>query len=152
MELSDSLCLGIDVPVTAILTKLRIRKTDSTFEISAATEERDKPMQVFGKLIVCLPYLHEGGEVHLLHNGQQNVHNTSKTARFGLSALAWYADVTHEFKPISSGFRVLVEYHLEHEPQHAVYTTELANRVLSRGTIRLLFQEFVKKPSWIKSP
>lgn len=67
---------------------------------------------MIGTLVISLPSKHEGGEVHLSHSNRRHVFATSDFSSFDLAALAWYSDVTHEIKPISSGYRLVITYNL----------------------------------------
>lgn len=51
------------------------------------------------------------GEVHLSHAGNHRVFDTSRSI-FDVSVLAWYADVTHEIKPIVEGHRLVLIYNI----------------------------------------
>jgi hypothetical protein len=74
--------------------------------------DTEKVPGMFGTLVICLPSKHEGGEVHLSHAGERKVFHTAPESEFGLSSLAWYSDVTHEIKPITSGYRFVLTYNL----------------------------------------
>ncbi|WEW59015.1 hypothetical protein PRK78_004483 [Emydomyces testavorans] len=83
-------------------------------------QDSPKADRMFGTLVVCLPSKHEGGEVVLTHDGQSRVFESSKTSAFGTSFAAWYSDVTHEIKPVKSGYRVVLTYNLIHDGAGAV--------------------------------
>ncbi|RYP03240.1 hypothetical protein DL764_005287 [Monosporascus ibericus] len=59
--------------------------------------------------------MHEGGDVHLSHADKNCVFATSGSSAFGLTALAWYSDVTHEIKEITSGYRLVLTYNIIQE-------------------------------------
>jgi len=67
---------------------------------------------MFASLIIVLPSKFEGGEVHVSHGNDKDVFNISPSSEFTTSALAWYTDVTHEVKPITSGYRLAISYNL----------------------------------------
>lgn len=67
---------------------------------------------MFASLIIVLPSKFEGGEVHVSHNDERDVFNISPSSEFTTSALAWYTDVTHEVKPVTSGYRLAISYNL----------------------------------------
>ena len=67
---------------------------------------------MFASLIIVLPSKFEGGEVHVSHGNDKNVFNISPSSEFTTSALAWYTDVTHEVKPVTSGYRLAISYNL----------------------------------------
>lgn len=69
---------------------------------------------MFATVIVVLPSAYEGGQVHLSHAGQSTVLDVSQGSCFNTSVLAWYTDVIHEVKPITSGYRLALSYNLIH--------------------------------------
>ena len=66
---------------------------------------------MFASLIIVLPSKSEGGEVYVSHGNDKDVFDISPS-EFTTSVLAWYADVTHEVKPVTSGYRLAISYHL----------------------------------------
>ena len=64
---------------------------------------------MFGTLVFCLPSAHEGGELLLSHNGQRYNFTSSQ---FQPSFAAWYSDVRHEIKEVTSGYRLVLTYNL----------------------------------------
>jgi len=50
--------------------------------------------------------------VHVSHGNNKDVFNISPLSEFTTSALAWYTDVTHEVKPVTSGYRLAISYNL----------------------------------------
>jgi len=67
---------------------------------------------MFASLIIVLPSKFEGGEVHVSHGNNKDVFNISPSSEFTISALAWYTDVTHEVKPVTSGYRLAISYNI----------------------------------------
>ena len=67
---------------------------------------------MFASLIIVLPSKSEGGEVYVSHGNEKDVFNISPSSEFTTSALAWYTDVIHEVKPVTSGYRLAVSYNL----------------------------------------
>ncbi|KAI9715498.1 MAG: hypothetical protein M1812_005974, partial [Candelaria pacifica] len=74
--------------------------------------DSEKAARMFGTLVVCLPSEHEGGQVWLNHGGREEKFDTAKTSAFEQSYIAWYADVTHEVRPVTSGNRLVLTYNL----------------------------------------
>ncbi|KAH0538910.1 hypothetical protein FGG08_004501 [Glutinoglossum americanum] len=72
----------------------------------------EKASGMFGTLAICLPSKHEGGNVRISHNGQTKVFDTAKSSEHGYSFMAWYADATHDVKPVISGHRLVLTYNL----------------------------------------
>src|SRR5882757_7992640 len=67
---------------------------------------------MFASLIIVLPSKFEGGQVHVSHGNDKDVFDLSPLSEFTTSALAWYTDVTHEVKPVTSGYRLAISYNL----------------------------------------
>lgn len=75
-------------------------------------KDSEKAPGMIGTLVISLPSKHEGGEVHLSHSNRRHAFATCNFSSFDLTALAWYSDVTHEIKPLSSGYRLVITYNL----------------------------------------
>ncbi|KAJ0109209.1 hypothetical protein J7T55_009540 [Diaporthe amygdali] len=73
-------------------------------------EDSDRTPGVVGRLILCLPSEHAGGQVHLTYAGKEHVFATALFSEFDLSSLAWYSDATHEVKEITAGHRLELTY------------------------------------------
>lgn len=67
---------------------------------------------MFASLIIVLPSKFEGGKVHVSHGNIKDVFDVSSSSGFTTSVLAWYTDVTHEVKPVTSGYRLAISYNL----------------------------------------
>ena len=67
---------------------------------------------MFASLIIVLPSKFEGGQVHVSHGSSKDVFDISPSSEFTTSALAWYTDVVHEVKPVTSGYRLAISYNL----------------------------------------
>ncbi|GAW25067.1 putative 2og-fe oxygenase superfamily protein [Rosellinia necatrix] len=96
--------------VKAQLYKLLLYETGSFFK---RHKDSEKAPGMIATLSICLPSRYKGGEVHLSHTGKGHVFDISKSI-FDLSALAWYADVTHEIKPVTEGHRLALIYNIIH--------------------------------------
>lgn len=75
-------------------------------------KDSEKAPGMVGTLVICLPAKHEGGDVHLSHAGRERVFPTSQSSAFSLTALAWFSDVTHEIKQVTSGYRLVLTYNI----------------------------------------
>ncbi|RXW12377.1 hypothetical protein EST38_g13476 [Candolleomyces aberdarensis] len=93
------------------LYKLLLHQTGSHFLPHQDTYKADG---MFATVVFVLPSLFEGGEVHVSHAGQNAIIDASKHSQFNTSILAWYTDVMHEVKPITSGYRLALSYNLIH--------------------------------------
>ena len=67
---------------------------------------------MFATIIIVLPTTHTGGEVRVVHGGEEKTFDYASTSQFNTSVLAWYADILHEVKPITSGHRLALSYNL----------------------------------------
>lgn len=72
----------------------------------------EKAPGMFATLVVTLPSEFTGGEIHVSHGGKSKVFDNAKDSAFETTVLAWYTDVTHEVKEITSGYRLALSYHL----------------------------------------
>ncbi|RYP79365.1 hypothetical protein DL769_002989 [Monosporascus sp. CRB-8-3] len=75
-------------------------------------KDSEKAPGMVGTLVVCLPARHDGGDVRLSHAGKSRVFATSPTSAYGLTALAWFSDVTHEITEVTSGYRLVLTYNI----------------------------------------
>lgn len=69
---------------------------------------------MFATVVVILQSPYTGGEAHLSHGGLSTVIDHSKNSLLSTSVMAWYTDVMHEIKPITSGYRLALSYNLVH--------------------------------------
>ncbi|PFH45840.1 hypothetical protein AMATHDRAFT_43930 [Amanita thiersii Skay4041] len=91
--------------------KLLLYQTGSHFLAHRDTPKADG---MFATMIILLPSRYTGGEVHLTHAGEKKVFDFSVSSYFGSAVLAWYTDVIHEVKPITSGYRLALSYNIIH--------------------------------------
>ncbi|KAG7004618.1 hypothetical protein G7Y79_00024g055680 [Physcia stellaris] len=97
-----------EVTSRASLYKLLLYEKGAMFKPHKDTE---KEPGMYGTLVICLPSEYQGGAVVTTHCAK------SKTLKIELpeffhSYMSWYADVTHEVKPITSGYRLVLVYNL----------------------------------------
>ena len=69
---------------------------------------------MFATIVFVLPSAFQGGEVHVSHSGTSVVIGVSKDFESNTSILAWYTDVVHEVKPVTSRYRLAHSYNLIH--------------------------------------
>ncbi|KAK3356464.1 hypothetical protein B0T25DRAFT_419136, partial [Lasiosphaeria hispida] len=69
----------------------------------------------FGSLVIALPTKFQGGQLRVVHKGQERLYfEQPKWGSYG-NAIRWvafYSDCEHEVLPVSSGHRVALTYHL----------------------------------------
>lgn len=86
----------------------------SYIEILNSICSTEKAKGMFATIIIVLPSKFTGGAAHLSHGALSSVYDCSATSHFQTTAMAWYTDVTHEIKPITSGYRLALSYNLIH--------------------------------------
>ncbi|KAI8243370.1 hypothetical protein K4K55_008427 [Colletotrichum sp. SAR 10_96] len=75
-------------------------------------KDSEKEPGMVGTLVICLPSKHQGGDVHLAFGSDQRVFSTAPTSTFDITTLAWFSDVTHEVKELTSGYRLALTYNI----------------------------------------
>ncbi|KAF9227653.1 hypothetical protein BS17DRAFT_799884 [Gyrodon lividus] len=76
----------------------------------------EKLKGMFAMIIIVLPSQYSGGQVRLSHEPSHEIFDLSSSFTFTTSVLAWYADVYHKVKPVTSEFRLELSYNLVHTP------------------------------------
>ena len=96
--------------LVAHVYKLLVYEKGSFFLPHRDGEKLDR---MVATLVINLPAKHSGGELVILHQGQQKTIEISGAAA-GLEAeyAAFYADCQHEVKPLRSGYRRCLTYNL----------------------------------------
>jgi hypothetical protein len=103
---------------------------------------------MFGTLVICLPSEHTGGEVHLVRGGKTRILETAKQSQHGLSALAWYSDVQHEIKPVTSGYRLVLTYNILQDQRMPRQTASMLDA--SHARLEKLLRVWAKKLQYIE--
>jgi hypothetical protein len=80
----------------------------------AAHQDSERSDDMMGSLIVELPSRHQGGALLVEHHKDTQVFRGAKGGSKDLSLVAFYADCRHEVKPVTSGYRVTLTYHLRY--------------------------------------
>jgi 2OG-Fe(II) oxygenase superfamily len=113
---SDLGLMARPTEIKAELYKLLVYEEGAFFLPHRDSEKADG---MFGTLVVSLPSRHEGGDVVAMHKGDSLTFSSSQGSDFGFSYAAWYSDVTHEVKAVTSGYRLVLTYNLIHRPSAA---------------------------------
>ncbi|KAL8644210.1 MAG: hypothetical protein Q9226_007879 [Calogaya cf. arnoldii] len=118
-DLLTTVCneLGCDpeFSVQANLYKLLLYEEGAHFKPHKDTE---KEPGMFATLVICLPSEYKGGDVVTRHGGKTKTFDARSS--FHHTYVSWYADVTHEVKPVKSGYRIALVYNLINDaPGHA---------------------------------
>lgn len=106
--------LGL-MDVTVKSHKLLLYEKGSFFK---RHKDSEKEPGMVGTLVICLPSEHQGGDVHLSFGSDERVFSTAPTSTFDVTALAWFSDVTHEIKEITSGYRLALTYNIIQNRKH----------------------------------
>lgn len=100
-----------------------------------------------GSLVVCLPSVHEGGQLVLRHEGRDIVFDWSgEKGRNAIQWAAFYSDCEHEVLEVTAGHRLTLTYNL--------YATCRANAadVDPKGMeVHKMLTELIKEPGFCKS-
>ncbi|KAH6678827.1 hypothetical protein F5X68DRAFT_263813 [Plectosphaerella plurivora] len=100
--------LGLE-SVRAEPYKLLLYEAGSFFK---PLKDSEKTPGMVATLVICLPSEHQGGDVHLSFGGMTRVLSSGSGSKFDMTALAWYGDVTHEVKDLTSGHRLVITYNV----------------------------------------
>jgi len=95
--------------LTATLDKMLVYGPGQFF---ASHQDSERADDMVGSLVVELPSRHVGGALVIEHRGEQKVFRGAPRGVLDLSLLAFYADCHHEVKPVESGYRITLTYHL----------------------------------------
>jgi hypothetical protein len=93
----------------AHLYKLLLYEPGSFF---LAHRDGEKLDRMVATLVIALPSAHEGGELVVRHEGQEETVDYSPQSRFQTQFAAFYTDCEHEIRPVTSGFRLALVYNL----------------------------------------
>lgn len=104
-----SLGLPEGVELAVVLDKLLVYGPGQFFAPHQDTERDD---DMVGTLVVTLPSKYEGGAIVVEHRGDKQTFRGAAQGPTDVSLLAFYADCRHEVKPVKSGHRIALTYHL----------------------------------------
>jgi hypothetical protein len=108
-NVTEQLGLGSST-VSHYLYKLLMYEKGDFFASHRDTEKVDK---MFATLIIALPSEHEGGELLVRHDGQEElIYFGGKDKHYQFQYAAFYADCEHEVKPVKHGYRCCLIYNL----------------------------------------
>ena len=96
--------------LTAHLHDLLLYEEGCFFKPHRDGEKRDR---MVASLVINLPAAHDGGELVVRHEGQEQIVDSSgPESRHQIQFAAFYADCEHEVKPLRSGHRLSLVYDL----------------------------------------
>ncbi|KAJ3735826.1 hypothetical protein DFJ43DRAFT_990458 [Lentinula guzmanii] len=111
---SVATALGVPVsetPPRCELYKLLLYEQGSHF---LPHQDTVKAQNMFATIIVVLPSPYTGGQVHISHSSSKQIFSFDSNSLLSTAVMAWYTDVQHEVKPITSGYRLALSYNLIH--------------------------------------
>ncbi|KAK0479768.1 hypothetical protein IW261DRAFT_1564423 [Armillaria novae-zelandiae] len=97
------------------LYKLLLYKEGSHF---ARHQDTARSPGMFATIVVILPSRYEGGEVEVSHAGSSRrlTFDFASQSQSSTTVLAWYTDVHHEIKRVTSGYRLALTYNVIRPP------------------------------------
>ena len=131
----------------AKLHKLLVYESGQFFQPHRDTERDDT---MIGTLVVVLPSEHRGGSLHVHHQGETRRFVARDPASPTLTLLAFYADCTHEVKPLTEGYRVVLshELHFVREPEASRPERTEQDEALERALEWFFDPKRVPRESW----
>ncbi|KDQ15311.1 hypothetical protein BOTBODRAFT_297996 [Botryobasidium botryosum FD-172 SS1] len=116
LDLATQVCKGLGIDFHASKLKIQLYKLllYGTGSHSLPRQYTENAEGMFATMIVNLPSAFTGGAVHISHAGLPAVIDSSMNSLITTSVVAWYTGVTHEMKPITSGYRLALSYNLIH--------------------------------------
>ena len=91
---------------------------------------------LFGAIVIVLPSAHEGASIDLSYSGKTTVFDLASTSGSCTSVIAWYSDVYHSVKPVTSGYRLALSYDLIQTPSDFCITPDLSQQQNAMNRLR----------------
>ncbi|KDR72653.1 hypothetical protein GALMADRAFT_142951 [Galerina marginata CBS 339.88] len=111
-EVCNSLGVRLGSPLPKMeLYKLLLYEKGSHF---LPHQDTQKAEGMFATVIVILPSAYTGGQVVVSHASITKTVDLSPNSLLSTALLAWYTDVKHEVKEVTSGYRLALSYNLIH--------------------------------------
>jgi hypothetical protein len=97
---------------------------------------------MFATIVVILPSAYTGGQVVVSHASTSRTIDFSEDSLHATSVLAWYTDVKHEVKAVTSGYRLALSYNLIHTAPPNVPRPTLPNTSASAEVLRHILRKW----------
>ncbi|KAF9564500.1 hypothetical protein CPC08DRAFT_247955 [Agrocybe pediades] len=101
-----------NIPPKMELYKLLLYEKGSHF---LPHQDTQKANGMFATVIILLSSAYTGGQVVVSHASTTKTIDFSANSLLSTALLAWYTDVKHEVKPVTSGYRFALSYNLIHQ-------------------------------------
>ncbi|KPI45135.1 uncharacterized protein AB675_2357 [Cyphellophora attinorum] len=111
---------------------------------SKSDQDSEKVPRMFGNMAVALPSLHVGGEVVLSHGKKELVWSSAHNSEWDVSWAAWFSDVPYEAKPVISGYRLVLTYHLLQDDDQAPQRAPGVEQVESIASSLKMYEDGLK--------
>lgn len=98
---------------------------------------------MFATVVIILPSRYTGGQVHVSHGNKPLVFDYASSSLLSTAVLAWYTDVTHEVKPVESGYRLALSYNLI-QGNAAISRPVVPNMASAVSRVRDILQKWSK--------
>lgn len=110
----------------------------------------EKVNGMFATIVIVLPSAFTGGAAHLSHHGKSAVYDCAKTSKMSTSVMAWYTDITHEIKPVKSGYRLALSYNLIHTTRTLRPAIQSNARIAAN--LERIFRDWKQDTKGVRSP
>ncbi|EFA78472.1 mitochondrial substrate carrier family protein [Heterostelium album PN500] len=98
-------------------------------------KDSEKVDQMFGTLVITLPCEHKGGDLVISHSGQEDTVSLENSDASTLRYCAFYADCTHEVKPVTDGNRICLVYNLLKSGKRALEGVDIGSMIKSQQIV-----------------
>uniref|UniRef100_A0A8H8CPT0 Prolyl 4-hydroxylase alpha subunit Fe(2+) 2OG dioxygenase domain-containing protein n=1 Tax=Psilocybe cubensis TaxID=181762 RepID=A0A8H8CPT0_PSICU len=118
--LSREVCKSLGVKIGAHPPKMELQKlllfdSGSTTACFTPGQDTQRVIGAFASATILLPSFHSGGEVVFSHMTITKSVDLSRDSLQSTTLVAWYTDVKHAIKPLTSGYRLALSYSLIHD-------------------------------------
>lgn len=140
--------LGLqDHKLKAHFYKLLLYEEGSFFLPHRDGEKLDR---MVATLVIVLPSAHEGGQLIVRHEGEQEVFDFADSSQFQTQFAAFYADCEHEIRPVTKGYRLALIYNLTLEKSKKKITAPSRSEHVAK--VSKVLQSWRKKPRAASTP
>ncbi|KAF9525403.1 hypothetical protein CPB83DRAFT_818559 [Crepidotus variabilis] len=123
------------------LYKLLLYEEGSHFLPHQDTQKADG---MFATVIIVLPSPYTGGEVVVSNGSNSKILDYAANSLLSTATLAWFTDVRHEVKPITSGYRFALAYNMIHTAPPSVPKPGLPQMDESAQELRRILRKWKK--------